>query len=158
MKKELQDELNIIISDLENDDEIDEEDEDDEIWMDDDDTENRMRKLKREYADDLTDYEFEMLKLTLKDFVDKFDREIESPEDVEIEIDNAEDEEEVPNHWIDELGNRPILQGVNTLWSENLNPVQVTDREREQIRTAAGLKTGRDKNESPARLIIENLV
>jgi hypothetical protein len=73
MKKELQDALNIIISDLENDDEI---------WIDDDDTENRMRKLNRENVDDLTDYEFEMPKLTLKDFVDKFDREIESPEDV----------------------------------------------------------------------------
>jgi hypothetical protein len=72
---------------------------------------------------------------------------------------------------------------VTTLWSENLNPIQVIDREREQIQTAAGLgkkpktvvheqtnpvarvmikraglKTGRDKNESPARLIIENLV
>jgi hypothetical protein len=70
IRKELQDELNIIISDLENDDEIDEEDEDDEIWLNDDDTENQLRKLKREYADDLTDYEIEMPKITLKDFVD----------------------------------------------------------------------------------------
>jgi hypothetical protein len=102
---------------------------------------------------------------------------------VEIEIDNAEDEEEALNHWIDELGNRPILRGATTLCSENLNPVQVTDREREQIQPAAGLrkklktvvneqtdpvarvmmkrarlKTGRDKNELPARLTIENLV